>query len=450
MRVPVRLGVTAVASPLEVGAGDAPDLLSGITSALNSLEYNNLEIIPSNEPVVDPASATLVGRQFYDQRVDAVCVVAATWFEDYLILDLLEECNVPVVAWARPGMETGSLCGMQQISFFLNQLGRPYLYVFDDINSKKSLERTYQYALAAGLRRWLRRARIGWLGHRVEGMTDTTPHELALKKVFGPRVVGIDSQIFLQRVAEQEEQAAERHWQQVSQQVGNVIAGREAGIESMQVYAALKEMIHESGLSAVAIGCYPHLMGKVCLAISLLAEEGFPGACEGDVNGALAMVILNQLSGTPVHNTDTLDPVSADNALVFSHCGTGGFSLASSNAEITLGPVRLMDRGVVALFPARPGEVTLLNIVPSLDGYHMGVLYGQALETDMLFPDRLPGHSGMDRPAWVGPPLDGRLWRPAAATAGLFELCRLPVVVPGIIHWRAVIDDQRRYYRPGT
>jgi hypothetical protein len=45
-----------------------------------------------------------------------------------------------------------------------------------------------------------------------------------------------------------------------------------------------------------------------------------------------------------------------------------------------------MDQGVVALFPARPGEVTLLNIVPSLDGYRMGVLYGKALETDMLFP----------------------------------------------------------------
>jgi hypothetical protein len=38
------------------------------------------------------------------------------------------------------------------------------------------------------------------------------------------------------------------------------------------------------------------------------------------------------------------------------------------------------------LFPARPGPVTLLNIVPKLDGYTLAGLYGEAVETDMVFP----------------------------------------------------------------
>jgi hypothetical protein len=41
---------------------------------------------------------------------------------------------------------------------------------------------------------------------------------------------------------------------------------------------------------------------------------------------------------------------------------------------------------VCALFPARPGPVTLLNIVASMTGYRMATLFGEAIETDMVFP----------------------------------------------------------------
>jgi L-fucose isomerase-like protein len=175
-------------------------------------------------------------------------------------------------------------------------------------------------------------------------------------------------------------------WEKLRGQVGSVTASEEAGIESLQVYVALKEVVSELGLSAVAAGCYPHLMGKVCLAASLLGEQGIPVACEGDLNGALGMMILSRLSCQPVHNTDLLDPLLDENSIVFSHCGSGGFSLAGQPEEITLGPVRLMNCGLCCLFTAKPGPVTLLNLVPALGGYRMAVLHGQALETGMVFP----------------------------------------------------------------
>jgi L-fucose isomerase-like protein len=335
---------------------------------------------------VDPAGAIANGRLFADARVDVLCVVAASWFEDYLVLDLLEECDAPVILWARPGMETGALCGMQQLGFILKQLGRPYCFLFDEPQPGESARRALDFAAAAALRRLLRRARIGYLGHRVEGMTETTPHELALKKLFGPRVVGMDTQIFLERAAAVPAAAANAAWDALAPRVGQVTAKREAGVTAMQVYIALKEMAEELGLTAVAVGCYPHLMGKVCLPIALLADQGIPVACEGDVNGALGMIILNFLSGGPVHNTDLLDPVPADNAIVYSHCGNGSFSLAPGKDDITLGPVRLMHNGVCALFPARPGSITLLDIVPTLDRYRMAVTFGEAIPTDMIFP----------------------------------------------------------------
>jgi L-fucose isomerase-like protein len=56
-------------------------------------------------------------------------------------------------------------------------------------------------------------------------------------------------------------------------------------------------------------------MGKVCLAASLLADNRIPMACEGDVNGAVAMLILSLLSDGAVHNCDWLEPVGKDTVL---------------------------------------------------------------------------------------------------------------------------------------
>jgi L-arabinose isomerase len=382
----VRLGITVVCNPLEVGAQEAPELLQQLEQQFAGQGEGRLTVFRSPVAVTDPASAVKVGKFFYDLRVDAACMLAASWFEDYLVLDLLEECDVPVIAWARPGMETGSLCGMQQLGFILRQLTKPHCFLFDHICAPPALRRAWEFAAAAAVRSQLRRARIGILGRQIQGMMEITGHELALKKLLGPRITGIDTHVFLERASNISSTSVSGRWKDLKAEVGYVTAGDEAGLESLQVYTALKEIIGELGLSAVAAGCYPHLMGKVCLAASLLGEEGIPVSCEGDINGALGMMILTRLTGCPTHNTDLLDPIPAENSIIFSHCGSGGFSLADSPSQVTLGPVRLMNCGLCCLFPARPGPVTLINIVPTLEGYRVAALYGEAIKTDMVFP----------------------------------------------------------------
>jgi len=48
--------------------------------------------------------------------------------------------------------------------------------------------------------------------------------------------------------------------------------------------------------------------------------------------------------------------------------------------------VRLANQGVCSLFPARPGPVTLINLLPRAGGYQMAVMQGEAISTDMVFP----------------------------------------------------------------
>lgn len=376
-----RIGVGALSSPLEIGADLAPKAAADLASLL---EVAGCEVVPLGQ-VGDADQAIAGGRLLAENHVDAVAFVTTSWYEDYLAIDLLEYCNVPVLLWSLPGMETGALCGSQQLTCFLKQLGHPYACVYGPLVAGGNLNKAKSFLRAAAVKRVLRQARVGIAGHRVAGMTEVAASEFALKKAVGPRIVPLDLPQLLDRVATMSDDEAKAHWADVTTRAACCNVDDATGLDSMKVYLTVKELIDAEGLSALTVGCYPHLMGRVCLAASLLADQGIPMGCEGDVNGAIAQLLLTQLTGGPTHNTDWLEPL-ADGSVVMTHCGSGSFDLAENASDITLNAVRLMDQGVCALFPAKPGPVTLLNLIPMGAGYQMAMLQGNAISTDMVFP----------------------------------------------------------------
>jgi L-fucose isomerase-like protein len=230
----------------------------------------------------------------------------------------------------------------------------------------------------------MRSARVGFGGYRVAGMTEVSANEMALKKAIGPRMIPLDMPLLLARADEISDDHVQELWQTVVGRSGYCKVPTKDGLDSLKVYTAIKELIEKHRLDALTIGCYPHLMGRVCLAASLLADEAVVLGCEGDVNGAVGQLLLARLTGQPTHNTDWLEPLD-DGTVVFTHCGSGSFSLAERQQDITLSPVRLMDQGVCALFPAKPGPVTLVSLLPCGDGYQLALLEGEALPTEMVF-----------------------------------------------------------------
>ncbi|NQT91941.1 MAG: hypothetical protein HQ559_04200, partial [Lentisphaerae bacterium] len=302
--VPV-VGVGALSSPLEVGADRALAVSEQLAARLRE---GGCEVVEFG--VIDtPDSAVKAGKLFAEKHVEALVVAPVCWCEDYLVLDLLEECARPLMLWPQPGMETGALCGTQQITCYLKQLGRPYGTTFGDLADEACLERAMAYVRAASLESGLRRARIGLAGHHVNGMTHTAPNEFVLKKAIGPRVVFLDLPLLLQRWEQMSEDEARLRWEGMKERAGSTKVTDDVGLESMKMYAAMRGLVDEHGLAALTVGCYPHLMGAVCLAASLLADEGVPMACEGDVHGAVAQLMLQRLTGGATHNTDWLDPM---------------------------------------------------------------------------------------------------------------------------------------------
>ena len=375
------VGVGAVCSPLEVGADRAPQAAEQLAELLE-----RLGCVVERVGLVDTADkAAAAGRRLAEAHVHAIACAAASWFEDYLVTDLLEECPAPVLLWSLPGMETGALCGVQQLTVVLTQWERPCCAVYGPWEVSEVQHQAEVFLRAAALHYRLRRARIGLAGHRVAGMTEVAVHELALKRAIGPRVVPLDMPQLLHRASQMSDEPAQPAWRELVQRAASCQVPETEGIECMKILAALRELIRQHRLDALTIGYYPHLMGKVCLAASLLAEEAIPLACEGDVHGAVGQLILTLLTGQPTHNTDWLEPLE-DGSVVLTHCGSGAFCLAERPEDVQIASVRLMGQGACALFPARPGPVTLLNLVPYRAGYQAAVLEGEALRTGMVFP----------------------------------------------------------------
>ncbi len=378
-----RTGLCGLRHPLEDGCEQAPGILA---DAARVLRAAGVDVVEAPVLIEDAAGAVAAGRFFQDQRVPSVVMAVATWSVDSNVLDLLEECPVPIVTWAFPGMSSGSMCGCQQFGYVLTELGRPHRFVFGTPEEAGAVAEIRDYVAAAGLAAALRKDRVGLVGYRIVGMTEVAFDEIELKAVLGPRIVHYGLDEVEKRMGQIPAADALAVWKERMGQVRKVSVAEDDIVDSMRGYLALREYVRRDGLAGLAVECYPRHMGRLCLAGSLLADEGVVVGCEADMNSTVAMLILSRLTGGPVHNTDPLGVDMRESTIVYSHCGNGSMALAASPEQIEVGHVRLMHSGACVLFPGRPGPVTLVNLVGRRGTYRMGVACGEAVPTGMVFP----------------------------------------------------------------
>jgi len=377
-----KIGFCVIHHPLEVGADKSHQILE---EAVKEFSNYNVDFIAFNEIVDSDEKASRAGNFFCDNKIDALLAVESTWSNDYHIVDILEYVDVPVVLWAIPSMENGSLCGFHQLGVVLYELGKKYKIFYGDINDKKIHSKILSYSKAASLKKYLRKQKIGLIGYRIPGMTEVTFDELELKRKFGPRVINFGINYIQEMVNKIDKNEAKKVWNSIKNSGVKIEVSDEDGMTSCKNYLALNSIAKENNIIGFAVECYPELMGQVCLAASLLAKDNIVVACEADVNSALAMIILNYLTGKSIHNTDLLNPDSK-NSVVFSHCGSGDFSIAKNKKDIKLCPVRLQNCGTCVVFLPKLGDITLVNIVGRKDTYRISTIEAYSQKTEMVFP----------------------------------------------------------------
>ncbi len=379
----VNIAAVGLGCPFEVGFDEADTLLNTTVETLvaQGITCSNAGVVMHDLDTVKKAATALKN---IDADVLLICI--ATWSEDHHLLDLLSYMDKPIILRAYPARDTGSLCCAHQIGAVFTDIGKTYEFVYGEADDVACAVKTKIMATAYALSNCMGKVKLGTVGGRVKGMTEIAYDEFSIKQKLGARIINLYEDELTGKVDKISDEEAEAI---LAEKAGclkgcQVLSSKESMLESIKYYAAMRELVKEYDLEALAISCYTKYMGKICLGYSLLAEEGVVGACEGDVTNALTMKLVYELSEKPVNNTDLLYLDEEKNTILFAHCGSSGFSIAGG--QIELAPVRLAESGVCARFVMAPGTVTAVNICGHGDSFRMAVMVGEAIPCGMEFP----------------------------------------------------------------
>ena len=192
----------------------------------------------------------------------------------------------------------------------LRQLGRRdvELVYADQDWSQAAHQLSRAISRAAGTAR-IKTAKIGLIGHQAPGFVDLHPDPFALHKTFQGCVLEHVGLADLVQSAEAVDQASVDADRKLA--VPGAFADRVDDERSSRLYIALKRLVEAENLDAIAIRCWPELPRDYgqwpYLAVTRLADEGLPVACEGDVDGALTMLCCKFLGCGAPYISDWLE-----------------------------------------------------------------------------------------------------------------------------------------------
>jgi len=220
-------------------------------------------------------------------------------------------------------------------------------------------ERLHQTARLATVERMLRTARIGALGPPSDWLVASAHPPSIVKESWGPEVVPLPLDDLFSRLASapgdelaRDLRAGATRCVEPDEKAMNAAAG---------VFRSLESLIADLNLRAITVRCFDLLMRHgttSCLALSLLADQGIPAGCEGDVPSVLALLWLQALTGEAawMANPSRIHLERAE--LVLAHC-TVPLSLTRA---YTLRSHFESGQGVALGGELPPGPVTLVRI----------------------------------------------------------------------------------------
>ena len=378
------VGLATIVSPFEVGAEKSQALQQ---KALTALTNAGIKVIPTRKLIDSDDAALEAARDLRGQDIDAVCLLYGTYADDTYATTVVEQLQTPFIIWGTNDFDTGSMAGAQQASEVLSEMGYYYKLVFGNVDDRRAVDAVRMIARVAYAKRSLFNCRLGVFGYpRIKGQTQAAVDEIELRKKIGCRLVGVGMDVLRSEMKQPEKKEITATWEQVSKGITKITVNEEQVDEAVRAYLAIRKIVREKRLNAIAIEDWNELIGIPNLAFSLLNDEGVPAGCEADVHATLMLYLLSILTGKPAFHGELLGMFEKEDALLVAHYGAGAPSLAESRGEISLEPDRSPSgRGVSVVFRVRKGPVTLASLTGRRDSYRMMIAAGESIEAPHVF-----------------------------------------------------------------
>ena len=375
------IGLVCMAMPgLFMGEEMCPDKYRELYA---SLEKEGYVIKSSQNPcVMSREEAYKAGKELSVQDVDCLVVGLATFVADFYITEFLKGCDKPIFLWAidREVFCIPMVC-TPLVSASLYNLKKDCCVCAGEVDDDYTLSRLRIYAQAAMMKNRLQQAKIGYSGYKPVVMYSMEANAYMLDRHFGVTVIPIPVEDFY-RTAEGICDAAIAEKKQEVLACGCCVDAKNEDIDlSIRYYLAAKKQVDEYHMSAYSLNCFPNLKAKICLGIALMNDDGIGAGCEGDLHASILMYLMEMLAGKAAFNGDFLKLYPEKNAIMFSHCGAGAFSLAKCGNDICLKMSAETCDGVGVFYKTHiPGKVTLVNLMNGIDELRMSCIVADSIE----------------------------------------------------------------------
>lgn len=367
--------------------------------AFDLLAKQGYEILCGDTTVIDDATVTRAVEKMVAARCSALIVLQPSIADGQFVFTILQRWSGPLILWTTPersGDGKVSSCGLTGQHLFgsiLRQAGRPFEIIYGLPNG--SLENSIQHlnraiAVSRAIMA-LRRSKVGLVGAHVPGFIDLAADPFLINKTFGMQLHTLSLVQFMERVQGLPADAVQADIKEVKA-LGLPLTDPSRQVDSQaflnntsRFYVAIREMMAEFSLDAMAVQCWPELPNTVghwpYLAVSRLSSEGEALSIEGDVDGAIGAFIGLQLGAGTGFLTDWLE--HDDQSIFFWHPGMAPLDMCNEpgcDAGPSIGDHFNNIRPMVLDGPIKTGgRVTVTRLWRCEGRYHITAFEGRAV-----------------------------------------------------------------------
>jgi len=328
---------------------------------------------------------------FHKSGIDALLLVPGNFTLDHVLPMMADAIRLPTILWGIPTQQAwGALVAIHQTLYPFKELGLRYRYLAAELGDARAWDKALAYARGAALVHRLRGLRIGLMGWRAQGMSDTAFDELALRETFGVQVVNVGLTRYTRAIDAVPEAQVASEWTALKPEFDTANIADEVSQYGVRTYLAMKDLAAQEALQAVTVECFHDHLGGPCLGCSLFNDQGVAASCESDVPGALLMWACQQLSGAPTFHVDIIKADLSRGEAILHHCGNLPRRLAEDPKRVGLraipehiGPGAY---GPTVQATMAPGAITIANLVGRRGTMRLCALEAEAVPYQLEFP----------------------------------------------------------------
>jgi L-arabinose isomerase len=336
------------------------------------------------EPDADKAT-----QIFNAAEVDLIIAIELAYQKGIIPMRTLLRVQAPILVWNTQQirrlpedadfdviMENSGMAGLPELTSALIRSGVPFELLTSHIDDQEGLAQIGHYARAAGAIHRLEKMRIGVIGHPFEGMTDLMVDYLSLRDMIGPVVWPLEPEKVAVAASGMDAKRVKQFMKEQAERYDASEMPEDLFDYSSRLTLALLDVAREYKFDGLAtfdqiwltdprVGIIPSY------GTGILCAEGIPVATEADVTTLTAMMILQELAGEVTFLENYVIDFDED-AIILSHDGHGNPALAADPKQVRIKPSIYYEgvngRGAGLEFAYKPGEVTILSLIPLGDG----------------------------------------------------------------------------------